>query len=75
VSTVAIEYQERRHVRVWFGEHVIAHYRAEPALAERYAQAMSRRFAGLRVTNDPLPPAEPLPEPLPSELMWEIAPR
>jgi hypothetical protein len=47
-------------VRVWFGEHVIADYRAEPALAERYAQAMSRRFAGLKVTNDLLTPPQQL---------------
>jgi len=39
---------------VWFGEHVVADYRAEAELAERYAAAMSRRFAGLRVTNDPI---------------------
>ena len=44
----------QRRVRVWFGQHVIADYRAEPALAERYAHVMSRRFAGLRVTNDPI---------------------
>lgn len=44
----------RRRVRVWFGPHSIADYIAEPALAERYAHAMSRRFAGLRVTNEPL---------------------
>jgi hypothetical protein len=50
---------QRRLVRVWFGEHVIADCRAEPVLAARYAAAMSRRFAGLRVTNDPIaaPPA------------------
>jgi hypothetical protein len=48
---------EWRRVRVWFGDHVIADYRAEPALAERYAAAMSRRFAGLRVTNDQVPPS------------------
>jgi hypothetical protein len=45
---------QRRHIRVWFGEHVVADYRAEAELAERYAAAMSRRFAGLRVTNDPI---------------------
>ena len=45
---------QRRHVRVWFGEHVVADYRAEAELAERYAAAMSHRFAGLRVTNDPI---------------------
>lgn len=49
----------RRRVRVWYGDHVIADYSGEAALAERYAQAMSRRFVGLRVTNDPLPPAPP----------------
>jgi hypothetical protein len=45
----------RRRVRVWFGKCAIADYRAEPELAERYAAAMARRFASLRVTNDPLP--------------------
>ena len=44
--------QHRRRVRVWFGEHVIAQYVAEAPLAARYEQAMRRRFAGLRVTND-----------------------
>ena len=46
--------QHRRRVRVWFGEHVIAQYVAEAPLAARYEQAMRRRFAGLRVTNDVL---------------------
>ncbi len=46
--------QDRCRVRVWFGEHVIAQYIAEPALAARYEQAMRRRFAGLKVTNDRL---------------------
>jgi hypothetical protein len=50
---------ERRRVRVWLGKHVIADYRAEPALAERYAEAMSRRFAGPRVTNEASMPAPP----------------
>lgn len=48
--------QQRRRVRVWFGEHVIAQYVAEAPLAARYEQAMRRRFAGLRVTNDILGP-------------------
>lgn len=48
--------QHRRRVRVWFGEHVIAQYVAEAPLAARYEQAMRRRFAGLRVTNDLLGP-------------------
>jgi hypothetical protein len=54
---------QRRRVRVWFGEHMIADYRAEPALAARYAAAMSRRFAGLRVTNDPIAPPSATLEP------------
>ena len=50
--------QQRRRVRVWFGAHVIAQYVAEAPLAARYEQAMRRRFAGLRVTNDLLGPQE-----------------
>ncbi|GAA3084070.1 hypothetical protein JOF29_004408 [Kribbella aluminosa] len=51
----------RFHVRVWFGEHVIAQYSAEEALADRYAAAMRRRFACLKVTTDPIvaAPADP----------------
>jgi hypothetical protein len=45
-----------RCVRVWFGEHVIAEYTAEPATAMRYQAAMTRRFASLRVTIDPATP-------------------
>ncbi|MFD7159456.1 hypothetical protein ACFV9C_32990 [Kribbella sp. NPDC059898] len=67
---------ERRRVRVWFGEHVVADYRAEAELAERYAEAMSRRFAGLRVTSEPLPEHDPGPERrLPGERLWEVAPK
>jgi hypothetical protein len=45
-------------------------------LAERYAAAMSRRFAGLRVTSDPIPDADPGPErSLPGERLWEVAPK
>jgi hypothetical protein len=67
----------RRRVRVWFGMHVIADYCAEPDLAQRYAAAMDRRFAGLKITNEPLPPdddmsAAPTPE-LPNEqLLWPL---
>jgi hypothetical protein len=42
-----------RHVRVWFGEHVIADYTAEPAAAMRYQAGMTRRFASLRITIEP----------------------
>lgn len=43
-----------RRVRVWFGEHAIADYRGAEAPANHYAEAMERRFAGLRVTNEPV---------------------
>lgn len=43
-------------VRVWFGQHVVASYTATASLADRYATSMQRRFAGLRVTTDPLLP-------------------
>jgi hypothetical protein len=43
-----------RCVRVWFGEHVIAEYTAEPETAMRYQAAMTRRFASLRVTIEPV---------------------
>ncbi|WP_433020599.1 hypothetical protein [Kribbella sp. CA-294648] len=45
-----------RRVRVWFGEHVIADYTAEPAKALRYQAAMTRRFYSLRVTIEPAIP-------------------
>ncbi|TCC46546.1 hypothetical protein E0H75_26155 [Kribbella capetownensis] len=45
-----------RRVRVWFGEHVIADYTAEPAKALRYQAGMTRRFASLRVTIEPAAP-------------------
>lgn len=66
---------ERRRVRVWFGQHVIADYSADPEHAERYAAAMDRRFAGLRITNDPVPLVEAPKDRLPSERLWEIPPR
>lgn len=50
----------RRRVRVWFGEHVIFEHIADAATADRYEQAMSRRFGGLRTTNEPLPSRAPV---------------
>jgi len=46
----------RRRIRVWFGDHPIFDYIGTPVAAQRYEQAMRRRFAGLRVTNDPVAP-------------------
>jgi hypothetical protein len=50
----------RRRVRVWFGDKQICDCVAVAELAGRYEQAMRRRFAGLRVANEPLPD---LPDP------------
>jgi hypothetical protein len=68
---------DRIRVRVWFGAHVIAQHIAEPALARRYAEAMSRRFLGLRITTEELPTAQgedDLAE-LPAEPLWPLTVR
>jgi hypothetical protein len=64
----------RYRVRVWFGAHVIATHVAEPALAQRYADAMARRFYGLRVTTEPLPVGDhPVDAELPAEpRLWPL---
>ena len=67
---------ERLHVKVWFGSHVIGEYIAEPELARRYAKAMDRKFGGLDVTTDVVPPGV-TPEralPLPSRRLWGNTP-
>lgn len=46
----------KQRVNVWFGDKPICEYDADPELADRYAAAMRRRFAGLRVTVKPTPP-------------------
>ncbi|MGC4938026.1 hypothetical protein [Kribbella sp. DT2] len=66
---------EQRRVRVWFGDHVIADYCAEAALAERYAEAMERRFAGLQVTNEVVSGDGSTARPLPNERLWDIGPQ
>lgn len=66
---------QRRRVRVWFGDHIVADYRAEADVADRYAAAMSRRFAGLRVTSEPIPALDPGGVSLPGERLWEVAPK
>lgn len=50
----AVKRECQRVVRVWFAGHRIAEYRAAPALAARYAAAMTRRFPSLQVTNCPV---------------------
>lgn len=60
---------DRRRVRVWFGTEVICSHVADSAAAERYADLMQRRFAGLTITVDDDPGvADP---DLPHELLWE----
>lgn len=64
---------DRMRVEVWFGDHVIASYVAEPTLAQRYAAAMSRRFSGLRITVVPLPATvSPPGSDLPTEPLWPL---
>ena len=70
LERVEVETLELRHVRVWFGQHVIASYVADPESAKRYAEAMDRRYAGLKVTNDPVPVPDPNAQPLPPRRIW-----
>jgi hypothetical protein len=44
----------QRRICVWFGEHKIVEHVSEPAYAQRFEAAMRRRFASLRVTNEPV---------------------
>lgn len=44
----------QRRVRVWFGAHAITDHIATADQAERYEEAMRRRFASLRVTSEPV---------------------
>jgi hypothetical protein len=43
-----------RVVCVWFGEQKIVEDVSEAAYADRFEAAMRRRFASLRVTNEPV---------------------
>lgn len=67
---------ERRHVKLWFGQHVIGEFIGEAEHAERYAEAMDKRFGGLRITTEPVPagvtPVRALP--LPSKRLWGTTP-
>lgn len=76
MSEQVLERVEQLHVKVWFGKHVIGEYVAEPELAHRYAEAMDRKFAGLEITTDVVPPGVE-PEralPLPSRRLWGNTP-
>ena len=56
---------------MWFGEHVLSDYRAEPERAQRYATLTRQRFRGLRVTIDD-PPADEPADSLPDESLWSL---
>lgn len=69
---------ESQLVQVWFGDHIVCAYRGETDAAQRYADAMARRFAGLKVTVNPPPTGtsggiSAMP-PLPNERLWELIP-
>jgi hypothetical protein len=52
--SIGVQHDEPLHrVCVWFGEHLIADYTANPEAAAKYEAAMRRRFLSLRVTNEP----------------------
>lgn len=46
----------RHRVRVWYGGTPICDLTQDKPLADRYAEAMRRRFRSLRVTNEPVSP-------------------
>jgi hypothetical protein len=54
VSTSSQPEPANRRVRVWFGEHTLVEHVADPTRAARFEAAMRRRFASLRVSNDPV---------------------
>jgi len=74
MTELVIDIRERRQrVQVWFGRHVVATYEAAPEVAERYADAMARRFAGLRITTEDLPGGGPATgSDLPGERLWPL---
>jgi hypothetical protein len=45
-----------RRVCVWFGDHQIVEHIADAPYAAQFEHAMRRRFASLRVTNEPVMP-------------------
>ena len=43
-----------RRVCVWFGDHKVVEHVSAPDDAAKFEAAMRRRFASLRVTNEPI---------------------
>lgn len=63
----------RRRVIVSLGPHTISEYYADAELAARYTAAMSRRFPGLQVTDQPLLTRQPAVPDLPADhLLWPL---
>jgi hypothetical protein len=48
-----------RRVRVWFGDKTVADQTFDADKAVMFEAGMRRRFAGLKVTNDPVDPRKP----------------
>ncbi|WP_405068903.1 hypothetical protein OG558_03410 [Kribbella sp. NBC_01510] len=57
--STALEPQPADHcVCVWFGRQKIVEHVAEPIAARSFEAAMRRRFASLRITNEPVTAAD-----------------
>ncbi|WP_152361399.1 hypothetical protein [Microlunatus speluncae] len=67
-----IDQDEDRRVLVWFEEHLLRAYRAEPSAAMEYAKAVGRHFPGLIVTVDK-EAVDGLVQ-LPCEQLWTLTP-
>lgn len=76
MSEQVLERVEQRHVKLWFGKHVIGEFVGDVEHAEQYAKAMDRKFGGLEITVAPVPPGEtPVRAlPLPSKRLWDNTP-
>lgn len=57
-------------IKVYFGRHLIATYSADQDRADRYVEAVRRRFAGLRVELEPAHRTAGVTAELPEEWQW-----
>lgn len=69
-----IDLRQRRHVRLFFGSHVIAEYWADPERAAHFAEVIGSRFGGLRVENIAAPVDPGQVAALPEERLWNLPP-
>ncbi len=63
---------EDHRVMLWFGEHLLRSYRADPSAATEYSKAISQHFPGVMVTVDK-EAVEGLVR-LPCEQLWTLTP-